>query len=154
MFEDVEKDLRYLRDYLASVDDPGTRIAPALVTYALILIHAKLESAIQGAIRERCSSDDLAIDSYVASTVHKSVRSIIFTELGGVLGQFDAESKRLFKKFGEESEVAVQFYNNLETNRQSVAHGGTSTATINEVLIWFLEARKVVLEFREALGLL
>ena len=153
MFEDLEAELHYLTEYLESQDDPGIRIAPIFVAYALTLIHAKFEIAIRAAICERCRGNDVEVNSYIASTVHKSVRSIRVGELKGVLGQFDDQSKEAFVRQSEEFEMAFQFYSNLETNRQGIAHGGAISATMNDVSTWFLEARTVIAEFREALGL-
>ena len=153
MFAEVETELQDLVAHLESIDELETRIAPVFVTYALTLIHGQFEAAVKAAIRERCKANDPAIDSYVASTVHKSVRSIKLGELSGVLGQFDVAFKASFREQSQEFAVAFQFYSNLESNRQAVAHGGVLSATMGDVVAWYFEAKIVILKFREALGL-
>lgn len=155
MLEDVETEVKQLAAQAETIDDSSTIVVPALIAYALIRIHAGFEVAIRDAVKEKCQMEDVTINSYIGSVIDRSVRSIKIKELSGLLGKFGKEFKESFKQHQEESAEAFQFYSNLETNRQSVAHtvdfGGQ--ATMHDVVSWFLEARTVIYKFRQVLGL-
>lgn len=154
MFEESSEELKFYQEHLKSIEDPGTRIAPIFVGHVLTIAHAQFEEAVKNAIKERCTvKEDAAANSYVVSTVDNIVRSIKVTELSGYLGRFGGEYKSRFAAYITSNQETIVYYNNLESNRQSLAHKGVVNATMDEVLLWFAEAQSVIVEFRETLGL-
>lgn len=124
-----------------------------LVEHALVKIYAAFESEVCNALAERCaSSNDLARDRYVANMVKRTVRSVKINELKGILGGFGKDYKTVYSSNIQEKPNAEIAYNNILQNRHAVAHGGTRSATWNDVYTWWDDALPIVTEFRSVLA--
>lgn len=109
--------------------------------------------AVKSAIRERCQvSTDPLVQNFTSQAAHRLVRSIKVSDLSGILGYFDGACKTTFQHSINRTK-SESFYNNLESNRQALAHNSTHNATMSDLQQWFPEAETVVIRFREALGL-
>ena len=62
-----------------------------------------------------------------------------------------AKYKADFNRKAKSQERAVSFYNNIITNRHSVAHGSGSTVTVLELERFYQEGHVVLDFFRETL---
>lgn len=153
MFDRTSRALTLCRTHLEATATSGTEIESYIVGYALTVVHAEFETAVKGAIRERCRVvADPHLQNFTSQAADRLVRSIRIADLSGLLGFFDTSCKRVFQDSIRQSKSG-QFYDNLETNRQAVAHDSIHTATMSDVEQWFTEAQTVILRFREALGL-
>ncbi|MCY3925808.1 MAG: hypothetical protein OXG52_09955 [bacterium] len=153
MFDRASRALDLCTDHLADTATAGTEIESFIVGYALTVVHAEFEKAVKNAIRERCRVvTDPHLRNFTSQAADRLVRSIKITELSGILGYFDGACKSTFQDSLRQSKSA-SFYNNIETNRQAVAHDAVHNATMSEVTNWFAEAQTVIVRFREALGL-
>ena len=153
MFDRTSRALDLCKNHLEDTATSGTEIESFIVGYALTVVHAEFEKAVKNAIRERCQVvADPHLRNFTSQAADRLVRSIRITELSGILGYFDGGCKRTFQDSLHQSK-SESFYNNIQTNRQAVAHNAVHHATMSDIGEWFVEAKAVVLKFREALGL-
>jgi len=153
VFDRTSRALALCRNHLETTASSGTEIESFIVGYALTAMHAEFEKAVKNAIRERCEVvADPHLRNFTSQAADRLVRSIRISELSGILGYFDGACKRTFQDSLHQSK-SESFYNNIQTNRQAVAHDAVHHATMSEITNWFTEAQTVIVRFREALGL-
>ena len=155
MFENIDRELSLCREVAHLQDDrmagPLDRI---LTGYMLTIVHAEFEQAIKNAVKERCLMDvDAYQVAFMETAVERLIRSITISALVGYLGFFDRNCKIRFRGKIPTNCLAEVYYGNLEENRQAMAHQANSEATLRNVEEWLLEARSVVVAFRESLEL-
>ena len=129
------------------------RIKNLLTQALLILICAQFEKEIKNFLTQRCASvSDEAVKKYISNHMQRSaLQSLKVTELSGLLGKFDLSYKETFKQRISENGQAETTYNSILTNRNSVAHGGGSSATFEDVKMYYKESHVILDYFKQAL---
>ena len=129
------------------------RIKNLLTQALLILICAQFEKEITNFLTQRCASvSDEAIKNYISDHMQRSaLRSLKVTDLSGLLGKFDSSYKETFKQRISENEQAATKYDSILTNRNSVAHGGRTSATFGDVKMYYKESHVILDYFKQAL---
>lgn len=118
----------------------------------LILIISEFETRFRDLILERCSSvSDESIRQYIEESIRNVLRSIGITELSGLLARFGPLHKAEFKRRLDENQKVKAMYESMLTNRNQVAHGGGSNATMQDVRRYYEEGHVVLDYFRDAL---
>ena len=123
-----------------------------LVQSLLILIYAEFERTFRTLILERCSRvEDEVVRLYLDSSVKSVFRSLQLGDISGFLARFGPSYRDEFSRRLEQNGEARQMYDNIRTNRNLVAHGDGSYATLADVK-QFYEGGHVVLDyFRDTL---
>ena len=118
----------------------------------LILICSEFEREFKGLILDRCSSvSDESIRKYIEESIRNVLRSLGIDELSGLLGKFGPLHKKEFRRLLDENNMVKTMYNSILTNRNRVAHGEGSNATMREVKRYYEKGHVVLDYFRDAL---
>ena len=148
----VDEMLELCDRHLSSTGAQGTEIDVLLTRSLLVLICAEFEQAIEAIIQQRCSSiNDDSVKEFVGSCVDAVFRSVKSSEIAGLLNRFGGSYKETFKLKTDANPAAVTFYNNIVTNRHSVAHADGGNVTFLDVKRFYEEGHVVLDFFRETL---
>lgn len=121
-----------------------------LICSILILTCSEFERKYRDLILERCSSvSDDSVRKYVGESTR--IRSMRITELTDLLGRFGPSHKEEFRRRLNENGIVKNMYDSILTNRNSVAHGGVSAASFQDVKRYYEEGHVVLDYFRDAL---
>ena len=88
--------------------------------------------------------ENRSIRAFVGSCVSSVFRSVKSSEITELLNRFDMEYKERFKEKLDSDPVAVTFYNNIGTNRHSVAHTEGKIITFAEAKHFYEKCHKVL----------
>ena len=146
--KEIDQALEDIQDFSGN-----ERIKNLLTQALLILICAQFEKEITNFLTQRCASvSDKAVKSYINDHIQRSaLRSLKVTELSGLLGKFDPSYKEIFRQSIRENGQAETTYNSILTNRNSVAHGGGTSATFEDVKMYYKESHVILDYFKQAL---
>ena len=146
--ERVDAALERCVRYLSAADATDKEIESLLTHSLLILICAEFERKLKELIRQRCSSvSDRSINKYVESHIRRSPRSLQVSDIVGTLAQFGRAHKDKFdRRRKENNRRAESMYSSIVNNRNNVAHGEGSSATLEEVKQYY-EGGHVLLDY-------
>ena len=118
----------------------------------LILICSEFERKVNGLILDRCSSvSDESIRNYIEESIRNVLRSMKIGGLSDLLAKFGPLHREGFQRRLGENHRVKTMYENILTNRNLVAHGEGSEATIRDVKRYYEEGHVVLDYFRDAL---
>ena len=118
----------------------------------LILICSEFERKVKSLILERCSSvSDESIRNYIEESIRNVLRGIKIDGLSGLLAKFGRLHKDDFRQRLDENHMVEAMYDSIVANRNLVAHGEGSNATIRDVKRYYEEGHVVLDYFRDAL---
>jgi len=148
----IDQTLEKCEQHLSAAVAYGTEIESLLTYSVLVLMCAEFEQAIEAILREKCSSvADTSIKEFFGSCVDAVFRSVRSSEMAGLLNRFGSTYKEIFNNKANDNPVSVTFYNNIVTNRHSIAHSEGSNATFREAKQFYEEGHMVLDFFRDAL---
>ncbi len=148
----IDQTLEKCEVHLSTASAFGTEIESLLTQSLLVLMCAEFEQKIEAVVEEKCACvPDTSIKEFLRSCVGAVFRSVKSSEIAGLLNRFGPLYKETFNQKMKENMVAVTFYNNIVTNRHSVAHSEGSNATFREVKQFYEEGHVVLDFFHEAL---
>jgi len=140
------------RRHLNDTESHGTEIEAFLTRYLLIRICARFEEFIKNALVRRASvTKDPFVESIVRSVAPRLVRSLLTSELKGLLRNIGEEYKATFDA-NLTDPLAETYYNNLVTSRHDTAHGPASTVTFGDLEAFYQKALVVLEAFEKALS--
>ena len=118
----------------------------------LILICAEFEKKVLELIEERCQSvSDDSVRAFLKDCTKSVFRSLRISEIAGLLNRFGTSHKEAFNQHLENNEKVKSRYDSILSNRNQVAHGGGSNATLREVKEYYEEGHLVLDYLRDAL---
>lgn len=137
------------------LDETGTRnsqIESYLVSYLVTVIHAEFEQGIQLIMKRRTTvqADD-HLSAWGEYTVGRLARKVSIGDLAGLLRAFDESCKEHFSSAVVDTQHHVA-YDNIETNRQAVAHSVGTSMTLAELEDAYANACHVLDAFEAALS--
>jgi hypothetical protein len=141
------------RNHLDATGARNTEVESFLVGFLLVMICSEYEIAIKAMVSkraEKCGDGD--VHGFVREHIGKIVRGIKVSDLTGVVGSFSSAAKEHFQKAVINQQPHVS-YDNIMTNRHSVAHRSGSQVTFSELEGFIKESDKVLDAAAEALGL-
>jgi RiboL-PSP-HEPN len=154
----IDRTLEICEAHLSAASAYGAAIESlleieSLLTYSvLIVMCAEFEREVKAILGEKCASvPDVSIRDFLASSVDAVFRSLISSEIAGLLNRFGARHKERFNQKKGENPRYFTFYDNIVTNRHRVAHSEGSNATFQEVKKFYEEGHVVLDFFRDAL---
>ena len=138
--------------HLSAAKAVDKEVEVLLAQSLLILICAEFEKKFRALIIERCSSiTDKPVSEYIGSYTQTILRSLQLDSISGTLGRFGPMHKEEFKRRREEDTQADSMYSSIVANRNKVAHGEDSSATLEDIKRYY-EGGHVLLDyFKDAL---
>ena len=113
----------------------------------LILICAEFEKKFRALIMERCSSvTDKPVNEYIGSYTQTIFRSLQINAISDTLARFGPMHREEFKRRRDENKQAETMYSSIVADRNKVAHGEGSDATLKDVK-QFYEGGHVLLDY-------
>ena len=148
----IDRELARCGEHCRSADPMDSKVENLLTGSILILICSEFERKFKDLILDRCSSvSDESIRKYIEESIRNVLRSLGIDELSGLLGKFGPLHKKEFRRRLDENNTVKAMYGNILTNRNLVAHGEGSNATMREVKRYYEEGHVVLDYFRDAL---
>lgn len=121
---------------------------PYLTRYSIIRACGTLEFAFKALIADSCTKGGrLQTRTFVNTKVRDSSTNPRFGEICRILGEFDENWKKNFKdkvKRIPNSQQCLDSLNSLVEARNQFAHGGTPNMTIDQVVTFYTESRKLI----------
>ena len=152
--ERIDDALERCTGHLSSAQSIDEEIENLLTQSILILICAEFERKLKGLVLERCSRiSERPVRNYIGNYTRTALRSLRLSDLTGLLSRFGPEHSVEFRNRYEGNSIAATMYDSVWTNRNSVAHGEGSSATLGDVKRFYQEGHVVLDFFREALWL-
>lgn len=148
----VDQALEHCERHLDLTKSFGTEIESLITSSLLVLICAEFEQRVKAIIEERCNFiPDGALREFVGSCVDAVFRSVRSSEIAGLLNRFGRDYGEAFKEKTDANPKAVTLYNNIVTNRNTVAHSTGGNMTFAEIKSSYGEGHVVLDFFRETL---
>jgi hypothetical protein len=149
-FVRVESALEASKALLTAADAYNTEAESYLVGYLLIVVHSEFEQWIAGTLRARVAvANDPHLTAWGEHSIARLAKKISVSDLSGVLGKFDEGCKQSFQG-AVLNTVHHLAYDNLESNRQLVAHASGTGLTLADVEAAFRSATQVLDRFETA----
>lgn len=153
MFPRIDATFRSCRQHLDTTGTRGTEIETIIVGYMLTIIHSEFEQYIVSLVCARCSvPDDPRLSSFAGYAAKRLVKKIALSELTSTLNTFHADCKKQFSD-GVLNTQHHLAYDNIETNRQMLAHSSGINMTFAELEAAYNLSLIVLTAFAEALTL-
>ena len=148
----IDRALARCEAHRSSADPMDVEVENLLTGSILILICSEFERKVNGLILDRCSSvSDESIRNYIEESLRNVLRGLGIDELSGLLGKFGPLHKKEFRRRLNENNMVKTMYGSILANRNLVAHGEGSNATMREVRQYYEEGHVVLDFFRDAL---
>ncbi|MEW6183592.1 MAG: HEPN domain-containing protein [Bacillota bacterium] len=143
--ERIDQAIEVCRDHLQVSGAFGTEIEAFLTRYLLLLIYAVFEESIKATISDRSKIyNDPDLYQFTNSCVNKICRSIMISEVSGLLGRFNSSYKEAFQQKLTGNELLVTAYNNIVQNRHMTAHSSGSNMTFLELVDAYQKAKAII----------
>ena len=138
--------------HLSAMQAADKEIENLLAQSLLILICAEFERKFIELIMERCSFvTDKPVNEYIGSYTRTILRSLKLNALSDTLARFGPMHREEFKRRRDKDRQVESMYSSIVSNRNSVAHGEGSSATLEDVKRYY-EGGHVLLDyFKDAL---
>ena len=128
------------------------KIDDFLAQFLLMLIYSEFENKFRNLITERCSSvTDEPVKKYIGNCTPKVSRSLRLNDVSDTLLLFGQIHKKEFRRRCDENRQVESMYSSIVTNRNKVAHGAGTDATLEDVKQYYEEGHKVLDYFKDAL---
>ncbi len=128
----------------------GSPIESYLTQHILVILCAEMQQAICQSIDTRATaSGNASLTAFVGECARRVIRSLLKSELAGVVGMFGSSNKENFNNSLTDSEVYI--YNNAVKERHTVAHVRSMNVTFAELRSALRAARKVLTAFQTAI---
>lgn len=149
----VTRRLAYVDEVIDKVDAFGKsdpELASYLSSYLVVLISGIYEDCIERLFGERVEQlPDLEVRTYVRTTLSQSFRNPSYQRIKETLGKF---SQSYAEEFAQRIDRrAMDALNSIITNKNKVAHGDLSNATLGEVSDSYSHSRSTLETIEEIL---
>jgi len=115
-----------------------------LAGYLIVFICGIYEESIERIIYEKASKlKDKYISNYVQRSVGERFRNPCMENIFKLLDNFDSNWKNKIKQLPYKNKTALD---NIITNKNSLAHTGSITTTLKEVIQYYQDSRVVIEE--------
>lgn len=148
----IDDAIERCRKHLSSAGAVDKEVEALLAQSLLILICAEFEKKFRALIMERCSSvTDKPVNEYIGSYTQTILRSLQLDAISGTLARFGPMHKEEFMRRRDGNKQAGQMYSSIVADRNRVAHGEGSDATLEDVKQYYEMGHEVLDYFRDAL---
>lgn len=152
-FPRVDEAFKACAEHLDSTGTRNTEIESHLVNNLLSIIYAEYEQEIRRLVMERGAKNaDVHSRAFMEHAALRLVRSIKLRDLSGTLKRFHTAFSDQFKSEVENTPASTA-YNNILTNRHSVAHARGSNMTFRELGPTYTASLDILRAFARALDL-
>lgn len=139
IIEEIENVIKEIESFKGVSEKVNSYLAKFLVVF----ICGMYEEAIEGIIKDMVNKiDNKNISNYIKNTISFSFRSPNFENIKKLLKNFDSSlEKDLQKLILEKNRIALE---NIVINKNSIAHGGKITITINDIINYYKDSKIVI----------
>ena len=138
--------------HLSTAEAVDKEVEVLLAQSLLILICAEFEKKFRALIIERCSSvTDKSVREYIGSYTQTILRGLQLDAISGTLARFGPMHKEEFMRRRNGNKQAEQMYSSIVADRNRVAHGEGSDATLEDVKQYYEMGHEMLDYFRDAL---
>lgn len=128
----------------------GSPIESYLTQHILVILCAEMQQAIWRSIDARATATgDAALSAFTGECAQRIIRSLLKSELAGIVGMFGSSNKETFNNFLTDSDVSI--YNSAVKERHTVAHVRSTNVTFAELRFALRAALKVFKAFQTAI---
>lgn len=124
----------------ASVND--MQLASMLSSYLVVLISGIYEDCVEHLIVQRAAkSNDKELENLIKMLIDRQFRNPLYKKIKEIINALDPSYKsKLDSKIDTRSREAI---NSIVRNKNNVAHGKTSNATLNDIADYHKRALKI-----------
>jgi len=113
-----------------------------LARYLVVFISGIYEEAIETILNEKVEElKSKRISKYIASSIHFNFQNPKIDKIVRLLASFDDKWGEIIKQMPLENKVAL---GNIVTHKNFVAHGNNFDVTLNAVIKWYEDSRKII----------
>lgn len=143
----IDRALASCSRHLHATESLNTEIDTLLAAAILVRMYAEFESFVKNVIEEKARAMGLE----VKEAREKWYRGMLSSQLSDGLSQIEGDYKTTFNAKAHQEQRTVTFYNNVISNRHSVAHGPGASVTVEEIASFYKDGHVVLDWFRETL---
>ena len=143
----IDRALELCTGHLQATESLNTEIDTLLAAAILVRMYAEFESFVKEAIEEKAKSIGLEGDEARKGWY----RGMLSSQLSDGLSEVEKDYRNTFNARTGQHQRTVTFYNNIISNRHTVAHGSGASVTVQEVASFYEEGHVVLDWFRETL---
>jgi hypothetical protein len=148
----IDGAIEICKNHLKASGAMGTEIEAYLTRYLLVLICACFEEKIEELVTSRAEqTKDPAIASFIQSTVNQIFRSILTSEIAGLLGRFGNEHKLCFQSEMKKNPQAETCFNSIVSNRHDTAHKYGANISLFDLERFYVDGHIVLDAVKKAL---
>ncbi len=150
---DIDKNLLLCQKHLEDTNSKGSEVESFLTQFLLIHICGEYEKEIEKIVGQRAKkSSDVELATFVSETIEAYKHLKLEAIRGKILRKFSEKYVNHFdsKIKGSDSEI---MYQNIITNRDSIAHGGNINMTLAELINSHDKAKLVLAALYDSLNL-
>lgn len=140
-------ELIHVRDSISTLGITSA-VTPYLTKYAVIRACGSIEVSFKSLIADFCTKrSKKQVKRYIATKVTRGSANPSHKNILDTLNQFDEDWKKNFKnnlKADADKALLLNSLQSLVDARNEFAHGGSPTVTINDVIVHFDHARRIV----------
>ena len=148
----IDDAIERCRRHLSAAEAIDKEVEILLAQSLLILICAEFEKKFRTLIMERCSSvTDKSVNEYIGSYTQTIPRSLQISAISDTLARFGPAHREEFKRRRDDNKQIESMYSSIVSDRNKVAHGEGSDATLEDVKQFYEGGHEVLDYFRDAL---
>lgn len=148
----VESAIETCELHLGSTNTFGSQIESFLTRYLTIIVCSNFEQEIERLLERRAArSADPALKEFCRSCCGVVFRSVMTSDMAGLLGRFGVSYKELFQQRMLANQRAETFFNNIVSNRHDTAHEAGGTLAFVDLKRFYEEGHVVLDAFRDVL---
>jgi hypothetical protein len=153
-FTRIDDALARCEIHLDSTGARNSELETYLVSYLLVLISAEYEMCYEKLLELRAVRfGDHHVSSVIKRWAHSQKSRMKISDIAGCLGAFGQDYKNAFDaKVNDPASKAVLAWNNIYTNRNSVAHEEGTSVTLNDLKVFFADSKPIMLGVAEAMA--
>ena len=145
-FSDIDEELKKAEEFSKS----DSKIASMLSSYLVVAISGIFEDCVEHLFIERVNkTNDNEIENLVKELIHQDFRNPEYAEIKKFVSYLSSKyGKDLRTKIDDKNITGL---NSIVTNKNQVAHGGISNATIKDIRTYYKSALRIFEELEKIL---
>lgn len=113
-----------------------------LAQYLVVFISGVYEEAIETILNEKVEElKSKRINKYIASTIRYNFQNPDINKIVKLLNAFDDEWGRRIKQMPDADKAAL---GNIVTHKNGIAHGNSFDVTLEAIIKWYEDSRKII----------
>lgn len=145
---EIDNAIEECKNHLSLSEEPNPKIESFLASYLLILIISCFEREFIKIAKNnvKCKNCKNIQNQYFSTTVDRLFKKFRISDIGDFLKFLSQEHREKFSRMQKNKKIArvCTSYNNIQENRQLVAHSSGVNMTISEVILSYEECNIIL----------